>query len=93
MKSEELVLAKCINNIDTWADKEIDLEIGKYYVVEEINIGQSNSTIKINGKSYNSILFEYYNDYLKKFNIYNSKYSPYFKREVKYEKRINWKIT
>ena len=83
MKVEELVLAKCIKNIDAWTEEEIDLEIGKYYVVQEINIGQSHSSIKINDKSYNSILFEYYNDYLEEFNIYNSKYSPYFKSEVK----------
>ena len=77
MKVEELVLAKCIRNIDPWDDKDTGLEIGKYYVIEEIHIGQSNSSIKINGKSYNSILFEYYNNYLEEFNIYNSKYSPY----------------
>lgn len=79
MKTEELVLAKCIRNIDTWGDKNIGLEIDKYYVVEEIDIGQSHSSVKINGKSYNSILFEYYNDYLEKFDIYHSKYSPYFR--------------
>ena len=72
MKCEELVLAKCIKNIDPWGDKETGLEIGKYYIVEEIHIGQSNSSIKINGKSYNTILFEYYNDYLEQFDIYNS---------------------
>lgn len=77
MKVEDLVLAKCIKNIDPWGDEDTGLEIGKYYVIEEIHIGQSNSSIKINGKSYNSILFEYYNDYLEKIDIYNSKYSPY----------------
>ena len=68
MKVENLVLAKCIKNIDPWSDKNTGLEIGKYYVIEEINIGQSKSSIKINGKSYNSILFEYYNDYLEEEN-------------------------
>ena len=88
MKVENLVLAKCIKNIDPWSDKNTGLEIGKYYVIEEINIGQSKSSIKINGKSYNSILFEYYNDYLEEIDIYKS----YFRRigvewmnnEVKY---------
>ena len=79
MKIEDLVLGKCIRNIDPWGDKDTELEIGKYYVIEEIHIGQSNSSIKINGKSYNSILFEYYNDYLEEIDIYHSKYSPYFK--------------
>ena len=78
MKCKDLVLAKCIENIDSWGDKNTGLEIGKYYVVEEIHIGQSNSSIKINGKSYNSILFEYYDNYLEKIDIYHSKYSPYF---------------
>ena len=81
MKCKDLVLAKCIKNIDTWGDKNTGLEIDKYYVVEEIHIGQSNSSIKINGKIYNSILFEYYNDYLEKIDIYHSKYSPYFNLE------------
>ena len=77
MKAENLVLAKCIKNIEHWGDKYTGLEIGKYYVIEEIHIGQSKSSIKINGKSYNSILFEYYNDYLEEIDIYHSKYSPY----------------
>ena len=81
MKLNELVLAECIKNIDPMRDENIGLEVGKYYVVEEINIGQSYSTIKINGKSYNSILFRYYNDYLKMIDIYHSKYSPYFNLE------------
>ena len=77
MKVEDLVLAKCIRNIDPLDDKDTGLEVDKYYVIEEIHIGQSSSSIKINGKFYNSILFEYYNDYLKEIDIYNSKYSPY----------------
>ena len=64
MKLKELVLAKCIQNINPWGDENTGLNINKYYVIEEINIGQSHSSVKINGKSYNSILFEYYNDYL-----------------------------
>lgn len=81
MKIDELVLAKCIENIDPWGNKETGLEIGKYYVVEEIHIGQSNSSIKINDKVYNSILFEYYNDNLELLDIYHSKYSPYYDLE------------
>ena len=82
MKTEELILAKCIGDVDPWRNNDIGLDIGKYYVVDEIYIGQSNSNIKINGKIYNSILFEYYNDYLEEFDIYHSKYSPYFKSRV-----------
>lgn len=73
MKVEELILAKCINNKDTSLEEE------KYYKVEEIHIGQSNSSVLINGTCYNSIKFEYYDDKLEKFNIYHSKYSPYHK--------------
>lgn len=83
MKVEDLVLAKCIKNIDPWSDKDTGLEIGKYYVIEEIHISQSMSSIKINGKSYNSILFKYYNDYLEEIDIYDSKYSPYLFQYLK----------
>jgi hypothetical protein len=41
MKLKELVLAKCIQNIDPYGDENTVLDINKYYVIEEINIGQS----------------------------------------------------
>lgn len=76
---KDLVLAKCINNEDNWSEKIYNkLEVDKYYVVEELSIGQSNSSVRINGKWYNSIMFEYYDDYLNLLDIYHSKYSPYF---------------
>lgn len=76
MKPNELVLAKCIKNIDPRNDEMANLEIDKFYVVDEIWIGQSNSSVKIDGKSYNSIMFEYYDSHMKPINIYE-KYSPY----------------
>ncbi len=75
-KIEELVLAKCIKNIDPMSSLDIGLEIGRYYVVSNINMGQSYTFITINNKSYNSILFEFYDDTLNEINIY-SKYNPY----------------
>lgn len=74
-KVDELILAKCINN----EGYEEILEIGKCYAVEEIQIGQSSSTVIINGYAFNSIKFKYYNDKLEEFDIYHSKYSPYHK--------------
>lgn len=76
MKINELVLAKCIDNWDEWDSKPNGLEINKYYVVTEINIGQSNSNIMINGSYYNSIMFEYFDSYMRPLNIYKV-YSPY----------------
>ena len=73
MKLEELVLAICVRT-EAWGSGETDLILGNYYVIDEINIGQSHSTVKINGKSYNSIMFDYYET--KPLNIYE-KYSPY----------------
>lgn len=75
-KIEELVLAKCIKNIDPMSSLDIGLEIGRYYVVSNIDMGQSYTFITINNKSYNSILFEFYDDTLNEIDIY-SKYNPY----------------
>lgn len=74
MKVEELLLAKCIKNIDPMGNTDIGLEVGSYYVVTHINMGQSYTSITINNKSYNSVLFEFYN--LAEVDIY-SKYNPY----------------
>ena len=75
-KIEELVLAKCIKNIDPMSSLDTGLEIGKYYVVSNINMGQSYTSITINDKSFNSVLFEFYDDTLNEIDIY-SKYNPY----------------
>lgn len=74
MKLEEIVLAKCIRNVDPNSDEDTGLKIGKYYLVTHINMGQSHTSITIDNKSYNSILFEFYN--LQEVDIY-SKYNPY----------------
>jgi len=81
MKVEELVLAKCIRT-SAWSTGETNLEIGKYYVVEEIHIGQSYSSVKIEGKSYNSIMFDYFE--ARPLNIHE-RYSPYRLKSGKYE--------
>ena len=71
-----MLLAKCINNIDPWNNNKTDLVIDKYYYVEDLNIGQSYSTVKIEGVAYNSVMFKYYDDFLKSIDIYK-KYNPY----------------
>ncbi len=82
MKTNGLVYAICRNNIDPMDDKNIGLIIGKYYVVDEIWIGQSHSSIKIGDKSYNSILFDYFDLNGTPLNIYKE-YSPYKNYEIK----------
>lgn len=81
MKVEELIFAKCVMNTDPWNGQDTGLELNTYYVLETINIGQSNSSVVIDGKSYNSVLFEFYDSKLKEIDIYRSKYSPYFKKK------------
>ena len=73
---EELVFAKCIKNIDPATDKKLDLEVGQYYIVKNISIGQSFSYVTIGDTSYNSILFEYFDKFMFPLDIYD-KYSPY----------------
>ena len=77
MKVEELVLAKCINN------EKNDFVLGQLYVVDEIHIGQSSSSVRIDGIYCNSIWFKYYDANMNEIDIYRSKYSPYFREEDK----------
>ena len=72
------VFLKCIKNIEPMSGKLEILNIGQWYIMEEISIGQSRSSVKVDGKWYNSILFEYYNDFMKEFDVYHSEYSPYW---------------
>ena len=73
-----MIFLKCINNIDPMSNKLEPINIGQWYVMESIRIGQSFSYVVINGKSYNSIMFEYYDDFMNEVDIYHSKYSPYY---------------
>lgn len=90
MKVEELILARCINDVDPWNDEKTSLEVGRYYLPELINIGQSCSDVVIDGKSYNSILFDFYDSRLEEIDIYHSKYSPYFREEDKEIETLNY---
>ena len=76
MKTNGLVYAICRNNIDPMNNENIGLIIGKHYIVDEIWIGQSHFSVKINDKSYNSILFDYFDLSGNPINIYRE-YSPY----------------
>ena len=93
MKVKELLLAKCIKVIDPLNDENTGLDIDAYYVVNEIHIGQSSSSVRIDGIYYNSILFEYYDNKLNEIDIYHSKYSPYFREEDIEEKMKKYKCT
>lgn len=80
MKPNSLLVGKCIREVE-------GLNLGQYYVIEEVNVGQSHSSVVVNGKGYNSIYFEYYNEDKKKVNIYEE-YSPY-KRVNKHAKHTD----
>lgn len=72
------IQAKCVeesrNEIPC---KKHDLEVGKFYNVESISMGQSYTSIGIDGKIYNSVLFEFYENG-KEIDIYNDKrFNPY----------------
>ena len=84
MEIKEILLAKCINNIDPWGDKKTDLVIGKLYKVDEIHMGQSYTTITIDNKSYNSVMFEFYDEKNNEINIYKI-YNPYMGFYIKKE--------
>ena len=71
------IFLKCITNIDPFTENKTDLIIGKYYVMNDIFIGQSKSKIITNGNGYNSVMFEYYDDFMKPFDIYNSEFNNY----------------
>ena len=59
-----MITAKCIKNIDPWGDRQTDLEVGKEYEVKGISMGGSYTSIFLKDKkgSYNSIMFEFYED-------------------------------
>lgn len=79
MSAKEIIILKCVRN-------EIDgqiypFKIGNYYLMDSISIGQSHSSVIVNGKSFNSILFNYYKikeNKLVECDIYRSEYSPYY---------------
>ena len=77
MKPNSLLVGKCIREAE-------GLNLGQYYIIEEVNVGQSHSSVVVNGIAYNSIYFEYYNEDKKEVNIYEE-YSPY-KRVNKHAK-------
>lgn len=74
-----MIYAKCIKNIDPMSNKILPLKISRMYEVECIDMGQSYTwiTLKELAGSYNSILFEFYeND--KSIDIYSDKrFNPY----------------
>lgn len=54
-----------------------NLKVGETYQVEEISMGQSRTSIGINGKSYNSVIFEFYENG-EKIDIYkDERFNPY----------------
>ena len=61
-----------------------DLEVGKEYSVVDLDMGQSHTTIWLEGMGtgFNSVQFEFYEDG-KLIDIYRSqKYNPYFRKRT-----------
>lgn len=77
------IKAKCIKESDEdchWL--EHDLEVGKLYEVEDIRMGQSHTSIYLKDKklSYNSVIFEFYEDN-KQIDIYkDERFNPYMRK-------------
>lgn len=69
------IQAKVIQESNEYAPH--NLVVGSTYEVEEISMGQSYTTITINGKRYKSVCFEFY-EKGNKINIYRDKrFNPY----------------
>ena len=75
-----MITAKCINNVDPWTkNKEKKLKVGKEYEVKHISMGGSYTSIYLVGNpySYNSIMFEFYENG-EPINIYKDRrFNPY----------------
>lgn len=74
-----MIIAKCIENIDPWGNRQTDLEVGKEYEVEGISMGGCYTNIYLVEKrySYNSIIFEFYENG-KPLDIYKDRrFNPY----------------
>lgn len=81
MKVDLDIKAVCIQKSqpgDSWL--EHDLEVGKQYDVECIEMRYSYTTVFINGKRYNSVYLEFYLG-VEKIDIYKSSlFNPYLKQ-------------
>lgn len=77
------IKAKCIKESDEdchWS--EHDLDVGNLYEVEDIQMGQSHTSIYLKDKerSYNSVIFEFYEDN-KQIDIYkDERFNPYIRK-------------
>lgn len=76
-----MITAKCYK----WSDPLIpmlqhNLKVGKEYEVDCISMGQSHTTVQLkNGKCYNSVFFQFFEDG-KEIDIYADKrFNPYLK--------------
>lgn len=69
-----MIVAKCVNVNTNPYNTYPELELGKEYVVESIEVGRFHSDVKIKGntKRYNSVCFEYYENG-EQINIYGDK--------------------
>lgn len=72
------VYAKCVKESDeSCSFTKHNLEVGKIYKVDEIDMGSWSTSVIINNKSYNSVYLKFYVDG-KEVDIYKSKaFNPY----------------
>lgn len=74
-----MITAKVIKKSQNYTWLNHDLEYGKEYEVEDIDMGQSYTSIYLKDmkNSYNSVIFEFYEDG-KPLNIYrDTRFNPY----------------
>jgi hypothetical protein len=80
-----MLQAKCINNIDPRSDEEYkELVVGSFYNVEEVSMGQSNTSIGLYGLRYgfNSVMFEFYKDGKEHDIFRDPDYNPYLNLRI-----------
>jgi hypothetical protein len=60
------------------------LRIGESYLVDNVNMGQSHTSVTIKGRCYNSVLFEFEDENGKWLNIFKMpEYNPYLRMSLK----------
>jgi hypothetical protein len=95
IKGEKKMIVHYYENVDIYAKckresennccwLEHDLEVGKMYEVERIDMGQSHTSITLKDKkgSYNSVIFDFYEgkQQIKQIDIYRDKrFNPYIR--------------
>ena len=77
--SNNMLIAKCIQDFDPWNEEKYPINIGKTYEVNDVDMGRSYTTIYLVGfkQGFNSVCFKFYENN-RSINIYKDRrYNPY----------------